>query len=48
MFALTYARLAEQLYLFENLDGSGFRTELAVDEGGILLDYPGLSRRVNR
>jgi hypothetical protein len=41
-----YTRLAEQLYLFESLDGSGFRTELAVDEDGIVLDYPDLFRRV--
>ena len=27
-----YTRLAERRYLFENLDGSGFRAELAVDE----------------
>jgi hypothetical protein len=42
-----YTRLADRLYLFENLDGSGFRTELAVDEAGIVLDYPGLFRRVS-
>lgn len=41
-----YTRLAERRYLFENLDGSGFRAELAVDEDGIVLDYPGLFRRV--
>jgi hypothetical protein len=41
-----YTRLAERLYLFENLDGSGFRAELPVDEDGIVLDYPGLFRRV--
>jgi uncharacterized protein len=41
-----YTRLADRLYLFENLDGSGFRAELPVDEGGIVLDYPGLFRRV--
>ncbi|MGH7388500.1 MAG: putative glycolipid-binding domain-containing protein [Candidatus Rokuibacteriota bacterium] len=42
-----YTRLADRLYLFENLDGSGFRTELPVDEDGIVLDYPGLFRRVS-
>ena len=42
-----YTRLADRLYLFENLDGSGFRAELPVDEEGIVLDYPGLFRRVN-
>ena len=41
-----YTRLADRLYLFENLDGSGFRAELAVDEDGIVLDYPDLFRRV--
>ncbi len=42
-----YTRLADRLYLFENLDGSGFRAELPVDEDGIVLDYPDLFRRVN-
>jgi hypothetical protein len=42
-----YTRLADRLYLFENLDGSGFRAELPVDEEGIVLDYPGLFCRVN-
>ena len=41
-----YTRLADRLYLFENLDGSGFRAELPVDEDGIVLDYPNLFRRV--
>jgi hypothetical protein len=41
-----YTRLAERLYLFESLDGSGFRAELPVDEDGIVLDYPDLFRRV--
>ena len=39
-------RLADRLYLFENLDGGGFRAELRVDEDGIVLDYPDLFRRV--
>ena len=42
-----YTRLANRLYLFEALDGSGFSTELPVDEDGIVLDYPGHFRRVN-
>jgi hypothetical protein len=42
-----YTRLADRTYLFENLDGSGFRAELPVDEEGIVLDYPDLFRRVN-
>jgi|RhiMetdeSRZDD1v2_1073273.scaffolds.fasta_scaffold31631_2 uncharacterized protein len=41
-----YTRLADRLYLFENLDGSGFRAELPVDEDSIVLDYPNLFRRV--
>jgi hypothetical protein len=41
-----YTRLADRRYLFENLDGSGFRAELTVDEDGIVMDYPGLFRRV--
>jgi hypothetical protein len=41
-----YTRLADRLYLFENLDGSGFRAELPVDEDGIVVDYPDLFRRV--
>ena len=41
-----YTRLADRLYRFESLDGSGFRVELAVDEDGVVLDYPGLFRRV--
>jgi hypothetical protein len=44
--AQAYTRLADRLYLFENLDGSGFRAELPVDEDGIVLDYPDLFRRV--
>lgn len=41
-----YTRLADRLYLFEDLDGSGFRAELPVDEDGVVLDYPDLFRRV--
>jgi len=41
-----YTRLADRLYLFESLDGSGFSAELPVDEDSIVLDYPGLFRRV--
>ena len=41
-----YTRLADRLYLFENLDGSGFRAELPVDDEGIVLDYPDLFLRV--
>jgi hypothetical protein len=41
-----YTRLADQLYLYENLDGSEFRAELAVDEEGVVLDYQGVFRRI--
>ena len=41
-----YTRLADRLYLFENLDGSDFRAELAVDADGVVLDYPDLFRRL--
>ncbi|HKU13312.1 MAG TPA: putative glycolipid-binding domain-containing protein [Steroidobacteraceae bacterium] len=40
-----YTRLADRLYLFESLDGSGFKAGLPVDEDGIVLDYPDLFRR---
>ena len=46
MFPRSTARLGERLYLFENLDGSGFSAELPVDEDGLVLDYPDLFRRV--
>lgn len=41
-----YTRLADRLYRFETLDGSGFKADLQVDEDGVVLDYPGLFRRV--
>lgn len=41
-----YTRLADRLYLFENLDGTGFKAVLPVDEEGIVLDYPNLFLRV--
>lgn len=45
--AQAYTRVKDRLYLFENLDGSGFQAELPVDEDGIVLDYPELFRRVH-
>jgi len=42
-----YTRLADRRYRFENLDGSGFRVEVTVDEDGIVLDYPDFFRRVS-
>lgn len=44
--AQAYTRLSDRLYLFETLDGSGFRAQLPVDDDGIVLDYPDLFRRV--
>jgi hypothetical protein len=41
-----YTRLSERLYLFESLDGSGFKAELPVDEDGFVLDYPEFFQRV--
>lgn len=41
-----YTRLSDRLYLFENLDGTGFKAELTVDEDCVVLDYPNLFRRV--
>lgn len=41
-----YTRLADRTYRFESLDGSGFTADLEVDEDGLVLDYPGLFRRV--
>ncbi|KQP12739.1 putative glycolipid-binding domain-containing protein [Pseudorhodoferax sp. Leaf267] len=45
--AQAYTRLAERLYRFETLDGSGFQADLPVDADGIVLDYPGLFQRVH-
>ena len=44
--AQAYTRLGERLYLFENLDGSGFQAELPVDDDGVVIDYADLFRRV--
>jgi hypothetical protein len=45
--AQAYTRVARDRYLFESLDGDDFRTELLVDEDGIVIDYPELFRRVS-
>ena len=42
----SYLRLRDRLYVFESLDGSGFRAELPVDEDGIVTDYPNLFVRI--
>lgn len=41
-----YSRLAERRYLFESLDGTAFKAELEVDSRQVVIDYPGLFRRV--
>ena len=41
-----YTRMSKRRYLFENLDGSGFKAELPVDDDDIVLDYPDLFRRL--
>lgn len=40
-----YTRLDPGRYLFESLH-SGFRAEIGVDDDGLVLDYPGLFRRL--
>lgn len=40
-----YTRIAASRYRYEGLS-TGYRTELEVDGHGIVLDYPGLFRRV--
>jgi hypothetical protein len=40
-----YTRLAENEYRYEGVD-TGFTAALTVDAGGIVIDYPQLSRRV--
>lgn len=41
-----YTRIGDRQFLFENLDGSGFRAGLRVDDDGFVVDYPGLFRRI--
>lgn len=41
-----YTRLSSHRYRLDSLDGSGFRAELDVDDDGIVIDYPGLFRRI--
>jgi hypothetical protein len=41
-----YTRLADRRWRFDSLD-SDFTAELEVDEDGLVLDYPGLFRRVD-
>lgn len=44
--AQAYTRLGPERYLFESLDGSGFKADLELDADGIVLDYPGWFQRV--
>lgn len=39
-----YTKLGDRRYLFE--DTSGFSAELEVDADGLVIDYPGLARRL--
>ena len=41
-----YTRLEDRLYLFESMDGTGFKATLPVDQDGFVTDYPKLFRRV--
>jgi len=43
--AQAYTRLADGRYLYESVDG-GFQAALSVDADGVVLDYPGLFRRI--
>jgi len=40
-----YTRLAAVRYRYENVD-SDFAAELPLDDRGLVLDYPGLFRRI--
>ena len=44
--AQAYTCLKDGVYLFESLDGSGFKAELAVDDELVVVDYPNLFVRV--
>ncbi|WP_343712585.1 putative glycolipid-binding domain-containing protein [Inquilinus sp.] len=41
-----YTHLALRRWRFESLDGSGFTAEISTDANELVLDYPGLYRRV--
>jgi hypothetical protein len=40
-----YTRVSDNLYRYEGLE-SGFTTTLSVDGDGLVIDYPGLARRM--
>lgn len=42
-----YTRKDEHLYLFESLDVDAVRAELPVDQNLIVIDYPGMFRRLD-
>jgi hypothetical protein len=44
--AQAYTRLAEDLYLFESLDDSGFAARLTVDAECLVVSYPDLFERI--
>jgi uncharacterized protein len=41
-----YTRVTDRQYRFENLDGSGFAADIAVDADGLVVDYPGFFARI--
>ncbi len=41
-----YTRTDQNRYRYESLDGSQFSADLQVDDAGLVVDYPGLFRRV--
>lgn len=41
-----YTCISQSLYRFESLDGTGFAADLEVDGDGMVVNYPGLFRRV--
>jgi len=45
-FPQAYTRIDAYRYRYESLDGSGFTAVLQVDDAGLVIDYPGLFRRV--
>lgn len=42
-----YTRKGERRYLFESLDDDAVRAELSMDENLIVIEYPGLFRRLH-
>lgn len=44
-FAQVYTRISEKTYRYENASGD-FSAEITVDDDGIIIDYPGLFRKL--